>query len=216
MKRGGFSLALVFLALLSAVSGLAAEPTAATGEDLFKWGEYDSLIRVLEPATKNGTLSEIKTAADSSARARSLMFLGVAFYATGAHEAADKVFQQSCALDPMVKLDRFYVTEEIANHFQAIAMDGIRRRQSRDAVAATASALSDRSPAPAPGENGRRLSQAPASRSQRREFKDGSRKIWVWWGLGVTAVVAAGGGAMYLANQGGAPVEHVTTIEVGK
>jgi hypothetical protein len=200
MKRMRIALALAFLAAVS--PSLAA--TATEGEDLFKWGEYDSLIRVLEPATRNGSLSELKTWSDSASRAKSYLFLGVAFFASGKPEQADDAFQKACDLDPEVKLDRFYVTEEIANHFQAIAMDGIRRRSPKPVAASTAASETS------VGRSRPGSAEVPAV----SEARNG--KAWLWWGLGVTAAVAVGGGAMYLAGRDDGGKETVTVIDIGK
>lgn len=189
-------------ALLSAASGIFAAP-APDGEDLFKWGEYDSLIRVLEPAARNGSLAELNTSADSAARAKSFMFLGVAFFATGEPAKADDAFQKACDLDPDVKLDRFYVTEEIANHFQAIAIEGIRRRPRMPAAASTAAMDAFHG-----SRNGN-----PATRKDLLQARNG--KAWLWWGLGVTAAVAVGGGAMYFAGRDESGKDNVTIINAG-
>ncbi|MDQ3001529.1 MAG: tetratricopeptide repeat protein [Fibrobacterota bacterium] len=200
MKR--LRMVLASAIILTAASGIFAS-SPAEGEDLFKWGEYDSLIRMLEPATRNGTLAELKTSVDSAARARSFMFLGVALFATGKPAKADNAFQKACDLDPEVKLDRFYVTEEIANHFQAIAMEGIRRRPRKSAAASTVAM--DAAPGSRDGN--------PGSRNHRLEAQNG--KAWLWWGLGVTAAVAVGGGAMYFAGRDEGGKDSVTVIDAG-
>lgn len=163
------------------------------GEDLFKWGEYDSLIRILQPVT---ALSRLQggggTAADSAVRAKTYLFLGVAFYATGKRERSDSAFGRACELDPWVKLDRFYVSEEIADHFQAIAMDGLRKRKARAAP------------------------MHASSRGGHTDVREKQGKNWLWWGLGVTALAAAGGGAYYINSQKDAPSDlpaRLTTID---
>ncbi|MDB5105066.1 MAG: hypothetical protein JWP91_2755 [Fibrobacteres bacterium] len=191
---------LILIAILAVtfVRGLSASQP----EELFKWGEYDSLIRLLEPAASNpGALAELRTRPDSLLRAKSFLFLGVAFFATGRMDRADEAFGIACGLDPEVKLDRFYVTEEIANHFQAIALDGIRRRNQKAALSQASAALSDRA-RPVRG-------TGPAWKS--RDGKD-----WIWWGLGVTALVAAGGGAIYFSSQSPEGSDNVTTIDARK
>ena len=201
MKKTLIALTSAFLAVGTAS---LASPVVE-GEDLFKWGEYDSLIRVLEPATRSGSLSELKTWADSAGSAKSLMFLGVAFFATGESAKADDAFQKACGLDPEVKLDRFYVTEEIANHFQAIAMEGIRRRPRKPAAAAVSTATIDSALGSGHGSGGTRT-----DRLQPR-----SAKAWLWWGVGLTAAVAVGGGAVYFAGRDEGENENVTVIDVG-
>jgi hypothetical protein len=193
-------LLLFVFALAAAVLPDQAAAEAPSGEDLFKWGEYDSLIRVLEPENGTEAIHSPRSPADSASRAKSFLFLGVAFYATGKVGQADEAFAQACDLDPDLKLDRFYVTDEIADHFQAIAKNGMRRRQSRQAVTAAAS--------------------GPAARHQsaqgRPVLKNRDGKPWLWWSLGVTALAVAGGGALYLANQAHVPDEKVTKIDLTK
>jgi hypothetical protein len=189
---------MAFLIFASIRLAMAAEGPSP-GEDLFKWGEYDSLIRLLEPSTMN---PRPVTGADSLVRAKSYLFLGVAFFATGKPDQADSAFKTACSLDPKVQLDRFYVTEEIANHFQAIAIDGIRRRQAKSAMAATTAAMSAKTDA----QQGR----APTASIRRDE------KGWVWWGLGATALVTAGGGAYFFINRDASQSDNVTTIDMRK
>jgi hypothetical protein len=182
--------------ILAAAFTIRAGEVAATGEDLFKWGEYDSLIRLLDPV-EMGTRPA--TAADSADRAKAYLFLGVAFYATGKPASADSAFASACSLDPQVKLDRFYVTEEIANHFQDIALDGIRRSQSGNALAA------------ASAERSARTSHAGVSGRPPRIEREG--KEWVWWGLGAAALAAAGGGIILFMNHDKPASDNVTTID---
>lgn len=188
MRR--FLLAISALAILMAGATPARSEPLPKDEDLFKWGEYDSLIRVLEPSTRNET--KVRTLADSLERAKSFLFLGVAFYATGKKSRAEDAFMRAVELDPQVKLDRFYVTEEIANHFQAIALDGLRKRA---AVKVTPDTVRTRS-APQPVLVPRK-----------------SRKWW-WWGAGVAAAAVAGGGYFLLTPEK-AP-DNVTKIDLTK
>ena len=183
------------------------------GEDLFKWGEYDSLIRILEPVTAGiGLQDGPRTAADSAVRAKSYLFLGVAFYATGKREQSDSAFARACDLDPLVKLDRFYVTEEIANHFQAIAMDGIRNRKARTALTLASHAMESRTN----GDPARVPPVRASSRGGHSLLGESQGKGWLWWGLGVTALAAAGGGAYYISSQKEPASDlppHLTTID---
>jgi tetratricopeptide (TPR) repeat protein len=195
----------ILLQLLSLVFALGIWgqeiQTTQIGEDLFKWGEYDSLVRLLEPATKSESLSQLKTGADSAIRAKSFLFLGVAFYATGKKEQANDAFNRACDLDPLVKLDRFYVTEEIANHFQAIAMDGIRRQRTNEAIKMVSVSL----------ENPETASKQKAI-GHNPNYQERTTKHWLWWGLGVTAMAAAGTGVLYFSSQK-TPPDKITMID---
>lgn len=195
----------------------SSSPSAALlGEDLFKWGEYDSLIRVLEPATAGtGAEGATRTAADSAVRAKSFLFLGVAFYATGKRERADSAFGRACELDPLVKLDRYYVTEEIANHFQAIALDGIRNRKRRSGPIGTSQAKEARAAADSAGAVAAVTESKPSGRAD-PGIREGQGKGWLWWGLGMTALAATGGGLYYINSQNDpprVPPKNLTTID---
>jgi hypothetical protein len=184
--------------ILSAACTARSGETTVLAEDLFKWGEYDSLIRLLDPIEKGTRLS---TAADSANLAKSYLFLGVAFYATGKPMQADSAFVSACGLDSHVKLDRFYVTEEIANRFQTFVLEGIRQRQNRKALAVASAGLASA--------GAKAVHAGPSSRPGRfaREGKE-----WIWWGLGAT-VLAAGGGALILMNREEPASDNVTTID---
>lgn len=178
---------------------LPTHPGAAPVEDLFKWGEYDSLIRTLDPVvSRPGFSASIISQADSVNQAKSFLFLGVAFFATSKPDRSDQAFTMACSLDSNVKLDRFYVSEEIAQRFEAIAKElRLRRRQQ---CAATAQR---------PSGNARSAQPSPPRLVSR------DQKTWLWWGLGVTALVAAGSGAYWYASQTEAP-DNVTTIDIRK
>ena len=192
-------------AALAIAWGTARAEGPVPGEDLFKWGEYDSLIRMLEPvALRTG---ESATRRDSMARAKSLLFLGVAFCATGETERADRAFARAVELDPQVELDRFYVTEAIANRFQRTALRALRR-QSGAAPNGTALPAGE-SPQTAP----RRAAAAPAPAIAAR-----SRHGWLWVGLGAAAAFAAAGSGYYLflAGQDGGNRDQVTRIDLNQ
>jgi hypothetical protein len=167
------------------------------GEDLFKWGEYDSLIRVLEPAAS----AEARTRDDTLIRAKSLLFLGVAFCATGKADRADEAFSRAVELDPQVELDRYYVTQEIANRFQATALRALRRHPASPIAAISA--------APAP--EAARRTQRPAAMIASPAHHYG----WVWLGMGTAAAVTAfAGGYYFFSGHGGGPHEEVTPIDL--
>lgn len=184
---------------LALALSLEARAGATPTEDLFKWGEYDSLIRVLEPAaSKPESVSRLSSQADSLERAKSLLFLGVAFFATNKPDRADQAFTMACTLDPEVKLDRFYVTEEISARFQAILRESLRRRQQEEALEAAKSGG---------------MARSPNAGKQGALRQGGNDKAWLWWGMGVSALVAAGGGAFWYASRD-AEAENVTTIDI--
>lgn len=183
---------LMALALGLGTARAGGSPIA--GEDLFKWGEYDSLIRVLEPAAS----AEARTREDTLVRAKSLLFLGVAFCATGKPDRADAAFSRAVELDPQVELDRYYVTEEIANRFQATALRALRRHPA--APAATA-------PAPDAPRKAERPSAAVAPSAHHYG--------WLWLGMGTAAAATAfAGGYYYFSGHGGGPREEVTRIDL--
>lgn len=186
------------LAALALAQGAArASGQAVPGEDLFKWGEYDSLIRILEPAALHpGSTGDH---GDSLAQAKSLLFLGVAFCATGKPDRADEAFSRAVEIDPEVELDRYYVTEEIARRFQTTALRALRKHPVHPLAAA----------ASAPMESPRPERQPPASvRSH------GSRRGWVWLGVGTTFTVAAVAAGYYLFSDHGGNREDVTRIDL--
>jgi tetratricopeptide (TPR) repeat protein len=190
-------------AILFGVAALAWAQGAArasgpgiSGEDLFKWGEYDSLIRILEPAALHpGPTGDH---GDSLAQAKSLLFLGVAFCATGKPERADEAFSRAVEIDPDVELDRFYVTEEIARRFQTTALRALRKHPVRPVAAATSVPLEASRPS------------APAASA------GGRRHGWVWLGVGTTFTVAAVAAGYYLFSDhgGNGNKEEITRIDL--
>jgi hypothetical protein len=156
----------------------------------------------LEPLIQTpGFATRAADRADSSERARSLLYLGVAYFAKGRTDRADTAFRFACALDPGVELDKFYVTPAIAGHFDAVRTESRRGSLEREALARAVRSA----PAAAPAPSGRR-------QADRKVLKEDPR--WVWWGLGTAALVAAGGGAYWYAQQASGPREIVTTLDV--
>ncbi len=194
-----FSISVLGMALaVASPTGSAPAGTAAPGEDLFKWGEYDSLIRALEPSWR-GAGAEM-THRDSLQQAKSLLFLGVAFCATGNPARADEAFSRAVQLDPQVELDRFYVTEEIANRFQATALRALRRRPVAPAAA----------PAPALPK------PSVSTRPPPRPAASAAKRTWVWLGVGATAAVAAATGYFLLSDRQEPPRDDVTSIDLSR
>jgi hypothetical protein len=196
------------IALALAASLASVRPAAASPEELFKWGEYDSLVRALEPGvSRPGYASSAPTRSDSLERARALLYLGVAYAATGRTAAADSAFACAFGLDTSLALDRFYVTPAIAARFDSVAAG--RRRERRPAVPASPTDAVSAPPGPRPALAGPATPPSAALRTGR------SDRAWLWWGMGITAAAAAGGGAWwYLSARAKDPGENVTTIDV--
>ena len=182
-------------AMVFAQGAAWAAGSAIPGEDLFKWGEYDSLIRILEPAALHP--GPTGTHGDSLAQAKSLLFLGVAFCATGKPDRADEAFSRAVELDPEVELDRYYVTEEIARRFQVTALRALRKHPVRPV--ATAASIPVASALPA--------APAPARASRPRHG-------WVWLGVGTTFTVAVVAAGYYLFSDHGGNREDITRIDL--
>jgi hypothetical protein len=179
--RGAWAFAL--LAALAAGPARADE-SGATPEELFQWGEYDSLIRTLEPVL--ASLSAGASArGDSLELAKANLWLGVAYWATGKRDLAEQAFVRGCRLDPGLVLDRLYATPEIFARFDSISA---RERQERLAASAAAIALPEGT-SPAQARNPSAPKPTPAD--ARPWHKRG-------WALGaLTAAGLAAGGAYY-------------------
>jgi hypothetical protein len=183
---------------LLACGAYGATGTSVTADELFRWGEYDSLIRVLEPIIRG---PDSDTLADSTDRARSRLYLGVAYFARGRMDRADTAFRSGCAMDAGLELDKFYVTPAISARFEAIKSEDGRRRLELDAVARTDRAAQAAAPAlPA---------RSPAAPPVLKEDRS-----WFWWGLGAAAFVAAGGGAYLYVYHSSGPRESVTRLDL--
>ncbi len=78
----------------------------------FKWGEYDSIIQILEPLVKNHAL----TVADKE---NSFYFkiLGVAYSAKGRISEARIIFSNALVLDSSVTIDSQYISKTIQDVF---------------------------------------------------------------------------------------------------
>jgi hypothetical protein len=198
----GFSMRIIGAAVTLACAAFGDPGPVVTTEELFRWGEYDSLIRALEPLTQApGFAKGAVTRADSSDRAHSLLYLGVAYYAKGRTARADSAFRQACALDSGVAMDKFYVTQAISTHFDAIRVEDLRGRLERDARTRAIRPVSGATRAP---DAGKRPDQSVWKQDRN----------WVWWGLGTAAAVAAGGGVYWYAVQSSGPHESITTLDV--
>jgi len=187
-------------ALIGALCLALARPASASPEDLFKWGEYDSLIRILEPEVSRPGYATVAVRSDSLEHARALLYLGVAYAATGHPARSDSAFAIAFALDSAVSLDHYYATPAIAARFDSLAAE--RRRHRVPAAARAPMPAVSAAPIPSP--------YPPAGL---RAPQPG--RAWLWWGLGATAAVAAGGSAWWYANaHDGTPRDNVTVIDL--
>lgn len=170
------------LPLLCAMAALIPEKSpASTPEDFFKWGEYDSLIRVLEPTLTAPRAPSL--ASDSSALAKSYVMMGVALFATGRNESAERHFRRACRLQPGVRMETYFVSPEIADRFEAIAAE------EKWIGSYTPDTLGVR-PVASPAASG---AQAAAP----------SRRNWIWWTAGSAAALAVGGGLFWILAEDG-------------
>jgi hypothetical protein len=198
------------IAAMLACTAFGAAGPVVTTEELFRWGEYDSLIRALEPlAEAPGFATGAATRADSADRARSLLYLGVAYYAKGRTDRADPAFRLACALDSGVELDKFYVTQAIAAHFNDVKSEDRRGREDRDALDRARRGPGATQAPPAGGSPDRSARTAREARFARKGDHD-----WLWWGLGAAAMAAAGGGAYWYASRPSGPQESVTILDI--
>jgi hypothetical protein len=197
MRTLAASWRLIILVLVTSSMALAdAAGTIVTAEELFKWGEYDSIIRSLEPVVAApGFISPATNRTDSADHAKSLLYLGVSYYAKGRTDRADTTLRSAFVLDPGLELDRFYVTPAIADHFQALKREaGHRNREGEFGAHAT--------PEPPTG-NGPLL-----------QSRAGKSRVWLWWSIGAAAMTVAGGGAYWYAIQPGPPHPQVLVVDI--
>jgi hypothetical protein len=196
MKSPGLlGTALLGSALAFAAGIRASEP--ASVEELFKWGEYDSLIQVLEPgrpAVHAGSAS-LATRADSAEEARARLYLGVAYWAKGRTEAGSRAFLQATRLDPDLRLDPLYATPEMAAHFERLA-EVSQRLQS--------AALPAPAPAPADGDG-----------KPRKPGRGGASPWWKWGGAAGLAVAGTLTAVYFATRSAEPPKERITVIDPG-
>jgi hypothetical protein len=176
---------LIAMALASVHAYPAGELESGVKE-LFLWGEYDSLIRSLEPwlaANSAGADGH----ADSVELSRANLFLGVAYFATEKPALGGQAFARACRLDTSARLDRHYASPEIVSRFDTIST---KERNARRDQAARAAAAGD-----------------PRVRKP--------RFAWKGWAIGLltTVGIAAGTGIAYyaLTNR----EDNVTEVPVG-
>lgn len=169
-------------------AGQPAALSRAAFEELFKWGDYDSLIHVLEPlvATEPPVGAKGPTRADSTGRGRVNLYLGVAYWASGRQEQGVQAFTRAARLDTSLRLDPLYSTPEMEARFAAVLE-------------------AERNPAPAPGGSG---GIAPGALAPAKPRDYG----WVWWTGAVVVAGAAGGTWWYLQRQE-KPDDVVITID---
>ena len=155
-------------------------------KELFLWGEYDSLIRSLEPwLAANSAGADGHT--DSVELSRANLFLGVAYFATEKPALGDQAFARACRLDTAARLDRHYASPEIVSRFDTIAT---KER------------------------NARRDQAGRAAAGDPRDRKPGF--AWKGWTIGLltTVGIAAGTGIAYYALTH--REDNVTEVPVGR
>lgn len=189
--------------LASALAALPISPEegleGASLEDLFRWGEYDSLILILEPARSGADSvrsSGLATRQDSAGEAMARMYLGVSYWAKGRQEEGARAFGIANRLDSSLRLDPLYTTPEMALRFSQIA-----------AAARRPDSGAPRSPVvPTAASEGADLPARPGT------GKPGRRRAW--WTGAAAAVTATGAVAgYYLVRSGRKPREVTHTID---
>jgi hypothetical protein len=192
VKIGAFLGRGLLAAALGGASGIRAAESASL-EELFKWGEYDSLIHVLEPprssAQEDSILGHLATRADSVEEAKARMYLGVAYWAKGRTEAGSRTFLQATRLDRGLRLDPLYATTEMAAHFERLAEAG-----QKILIPAV-----PQGPPPPGGKTPERRKAAP-------------RRWLVWSGVAGAAVAGTFTG-IYFLNRSQRPNEITTVID---
>ena len=175
---------------LGLASAARAGELGPTAEDLFQWGEYDSLIRSLEPwlaARSAGADAR----SDSVELAKANLFLGVAYWVTEKRALGEQAFARACRLDAGLRMDRLYATQEIIDRFEVIAAEERRLRE-------------------------RQLEDERARLAEEERQKRARRKAALWkrWTVGALGTVglAVGGGYAYYAMAGRKPKVHEIVV----
>ncbi len=150
--------------------------------DLFKWGEYDSLVKALEPVIadwQNGKIPKNKL--DSTEAAKSYLLIGAGYFGTDRLTMADSAFTFVCRLDKSIRLDRFYVSKKMADFFDSTWI--MEKTRGASAVATHTD------------------SNLVRRKSHAHE--------WLKWGTGVVATAATLGGTYLILSH---PQEKKTTV----
>ena len=181
----------LWILALASASQAHADPFPATAENFFKWGEYDSLTHVLEKWLTD--IPEAGPKADTPSMAKANLYLGVAYYTAGKMETADRAFARAWRLNGRIRPDQFYVSEDIASHFDRVA-DREKEKMRRDSLS--------RASAPPTTPGGFR----PASRGH----------AWIGWTAGGIGLAAAGTAVyfLYFREPDAKPKETVSTVKV--
>lgn len=186
--------------LLHLAAALTRAENRPSLEELFKWGEYDSLIQALEPsrtaAEGEASLRGLSSRSDSSEEARARLYLGVAYWATGRREEGTRAFAMATRLDSGLGLDAYYATPEIAARYEQIA-EAVRR-SAPTARGPQERGFGERSQAP-----GIALQAAPPR-----------SRAWIWWtGAATAAAAGAAAGTYIFMRLNEAPKETITIID---
>lgn len=151
-------------------------PAPADYEELYRWGEYDSLIRLLEPRllAAPGDSSRNIPDAERSRAASAHLALGVAYWAGGREAEASLAFAHALRLDPDQRLDPLYSTPDMVLRLESLAEE----ERTRSVTA-----------------------PAPVSRAGPLEPKLGRKgpSGWLLWTGAAVATGLAGWGAYYFA-----------------
>ena len=168
-----------------------ADPFPPAAENFFKWGEYDSLQRVLEPWLKTASLGQAAT--DSHTLAKAHLYLGVAYYSLAKAEEADQAFVRACRLDARVRPDPFYVSKAIAARYDRIVEE--------QGMAGPRKSIAP--PSAVPG----KPAAVPSSRN--------GGHSWIWWTAGGASLAAAGTFMYFMAADApSSPRETITSVKV--
>lgn len=182
-----FALLLPVILLLLATGGKPRADELSPGiGDLYRWGEFDSLIRYLEPWLATRSVGA-DAREDTLAMAQANLYLGVAYWASGKGELGDQAFRRACRLDSTLRMETLYATPEITARFERISSEV---RASRPARPGASSASRPGLPPAPPG-------PSPGPRRKGDSGRDAGWKVRVLGGLAAAALAAGAGYAYY-------------------
>lgn len=164
--------------------------------DLYRWGEYDSLIRFLAPrldADSIVSLPAAGTRSDSLEQAKANLCLGVGWWAIERKPASLRAFTRAAQLDPGLRLDPLYSTREMAAEYETLLSEVERSRAPAEP------------PSPMPARSAAGKDAVPALGRK-------SASGWLLW-TGALAATGAVAGAYYIVNGKSKPDETVITIK---
>lgn len=152
------------------------------------WGEFDSVVSVLEPALKQDT-------ALPSPWPVPWVWLGVAYHGLNRDQAGEDAFRQAILSDTAVPWEPALASPEITSHFQEL----LEAEKTRRRAAASRVAVKSETPTLPPPAN------VPSSNV-------GTKRALAWAAAG-TSLIAAGGAIAWWLWKDEAPVrENITSI----